>query len=161
MKLFYCPTCGNKLNLKQIGDEGLVPYCTDCKRPWFDFTYPTVIVLVVNEDNEVLLLKQNDVSTEFYVLVAGYYQAGQTLEQTAIREVYEETGQKVETLTYKKSFYYEKRDNIISGFIAEVKKQELITSIEVDELRWATTQEAKKLIRPNSIAYQMLEEHTR
>ncbi|NLK12109.1 MAG: NUDIX domain-containing protein [Candidatus Phytoplasma sp.] len=157
MKLLYCPTCGNKLSLKEIGDEGMIPYCQKCLKPWFDITYPTVIVLVVNENKEVLLLKQNEVTKDFYVLVAGYHQPGETLESTAIREVLEETGQVVNKFVYQKSFYYEKKDNIISGFIAYVKKQPFNQSLEVDELKWATIQEAKQLIKEGSIAYQMLE----
>ncbi len=157
MKLLYCPICGNKLSLKEIGDEGMIPYCQKCSKPWFDITYPTVIVLVVNENKEVLLLKQNEVTKDFYVLVAGYHQPKETLETTAIREVLEETGQIVTKLIYQKSFYYEKKDNIISGFIAHVKKQPFKQSPEVDELRWATLNEAKQLIKEGSIAYQMLE----
>ena len=35
MKFTYCPDCGTALTPKEIGDEGLVPYCTRCKKPLF------------------------------------------------------------------------------------------------------------------------------
>lgn len=27
MRFQYCPHCGKKAELKEIGDEGLIPYC--------------------------------------------------------------------------------------------------------------------------------------
>ena len=55
MQFDYCPKCGVKLVPKKIGDEGFVPRCGKCERPWFSFSYPCVICLCISEDDEVLL----------------------------------------------------------------------------------------------------------
>ena len=58
MKFVCCPQCGAKLEKREIGDEGLVPYCSACGRPWFDMPYACTITLVINEYDEVALIRQ-------------------------------------------------------------------------------------------------------
>lgn len=36
MKYTYCPHCGDKLMKKEIGDEGLIPFCERCSIPLWD-----------------------------------------------------------------------------------------------------------------------------
>ena len=55
MRFKYCPHCGSQLILKEIGDEGFIPYCTNCKIPLFDVFTCAIIVLIINEYNEALL----------------------------------------------------------------------------------------------------------
>ncbi|CCV63726.1 NUDIX family hydrolase [Alteracholeplasma palmae J233] len=156
MEFKYCPTCGEKLIKKEIGDEGFVSYCNHCQRPWFNVSYSTIIALVVNEKDEVLLLKQDYVIKDSCVLVAGYYKEKETLEQTAKREVYEETGQEVIDLQYVQSYYHDKNDLIISGYIAKVQAKPLLKSIEVDELKWVKSTEAQQYLKFGSIAHKLL-----
>lgn len=33
MHFTYCPHCGTKLTGKEIGDEGIIPYCEKCSVP--------------------------------------------------------------------------------------------------------------------------------
>ena len=54
MRYQYCPQCGQKLNLKQAGDDGLVPYCESCRKYWFDVFGSCVIIMIVNEQDEVV-----------------------------------------------------------------------------------------------------------
>ena len=71
MHYIYCPQCGMKLKNKEIGDEGYIPYCVNCEIPLWDTFTTSIIVAVVNEKNEIALLKQHYVSEHKYVLVAG------------------------------------------------------------------------------------------
>ena len=57
MRFTYCPHCGNKLGLKEIGDEGLIPYCDKCQIPLWDMFTTSIICAVCNEENEVALIK--------------------------------------------------------------------------------------------------------
>ena len=111
MKFTYCPHCGTKAILKEIGDEGLIPYCEQCKVPLWDMFTSCIICAVVNEEKEVALLRQNYVSTSNYVCVAGVMKLGESAEETAKREVLEEIGQQVEELIYVRSYPYEKKRN--------------------------------------------------
>lgn len=156
MKFKYCPTCGENLVQKEIGDEGLTPFCNNCSRPYFDWFGQCTISAVINEYNEIALLKQDYVSTTNWVLVAGYIKQGENLEEAAIREVEEETGQKVNKITYISSYYYEKRELLMIGFRCDVKKSEFNISKEVDKVEWHGLNEAVNLLRKGSIAQQLL-----
>src|SRR5450756_2466340 len=94
MDFKYCPECGSPLEPRPIGDEGLVPYCEACRRPHFGFSYSCVIVLPVNADNpeEVALIRQDYVTSKNHICVAGYVKRGETIEDSARREVEEEIG---------------------------------------------------------------------
>lgn len=155
MKFKHCPKCGENLVHKEIGDEGLTPFCNKCSKPYFDWFGLCTISAVVNEYNEVALLKQDYVSTN-WVLVAGYVKQGETLEEAAIREVEEETGQKVNKTTYISSYYYEKSDLLMVGFRCDVKKREFNKSKKVDKIKWHRLTEAVNLLREGSIAKQLL-----
>lgn len=156
MRFTYCPLCGMKLINKDIGDEGLLPFCNNCSRPYFDWFGLCIITAVINEYNEVALLRQNYVSTTNWVLVAGYVNQGEALEDAVIREVSEETGQKAEKVTYVSSYYYDKRDLLMVGYRCDVKKSEFNMSEEVDNIEWHKLPEAVDLLREGSIAQRLL-----
>lgn len=159
MKFIHCPQCGEKLTEREIGDEGLVPYCENCRRPWFDMPYACTITLVINEFDEVALLRQDYVSDQHYVCVAGYIKCGERAEETAAREVKEELGLEPETIRYTGSYYFEKKDMLMLAFEAHVKKREFCLSGEVDGAAWLTFEEAHPRMRKGSIAIRLLENH--
>ena len=76
MRYKYCPECGFCLFDREAGDDGAVPYCDRCKRYWFDSFSCCVIVMVVNEFNEIALLRQSYISDEYQTFVAGFMTPG-------------------------------------------------------------------------------------
>ena len=114
---------------------------------------------MINEYDEVALLRQGYVSQDFYVCVAGYIKCGETAEETAAREVFEELGLPVEELRYTRSYFMEKNDMLMLAFEARVKKAEFKLSQEVDRADWLTFEEAHGKMRPGSIAIQLLERY--
>lgn len=159
MKFRHCPLCGETLIRKEIGDEGQVPYCTACKRPWFDMPYACTITLVINEFDEVALIRQGYVSEEYYVCVAGYVKCGETAEETARREVKEELGLEAEEIRYTQSYYFEKNDMLMLAFEARVKKADFHISGEVDRADWLTFEQAHGKMRKGSVAIRLLERY--
>lgn len=159
MKFIHCPQCGEKLVKREIGDEGLVPFCESCKRPWFDMPYACTITLVINEFDEVALIRQDYVSDHHYICVAGYIKCGESAEETAAREVKEELGLEPETIRYTRSYYFEKNDMLMLAFEAHVKKGDFRLSKEVDGAAWLTFEEAYPRMRKGSIAIQLLENY--
>lgn len=156
MRFTYCPHCGNKLIKKEIGDEGMIPYCTACEIPLWDLFTTCIIAAVVNKENEIALLRQNYVSATSYVCVAGVMKPGESAEDTVIREIKEEIGQDVETLEYIKSYPYEKKEMLMIGFKAMVEKSEFIISGEVDSVEWVSYEHALEKLREGSIAWQLV-----
>lgn len=159
MRFKYCPDCGEKLIMKELGDEGEVPFCEKCNRPWFDMFSSAVIVLVVNEYGEAALLQQNYMSEKYRVLVSGYIKPGETAEETARREVAEEIGIELADNRLVGTYWFTKKDMMMIGFIARAKKAEFTLSREVDNAEWITVEDAINLVHPKgSVSYALLEE---
>lgn len=156
MHFIHCPYCGEKLIQKEIGDEGLIPYCDKCNIPLWDMFTTCIICAVVNEENEIALLRQNYVSATKYVCVAGVMKLGESAEETAVREVKEEIGLDVESLEYIQSYPYEKKEMLMLGYKATVKKADFQISGEVDAVEWVKLSEAPDKLREGSIAWQLV-----
>ena len=156
MRFTYCPHCGSKLVKREIGDEGLIPFCEICNVPLWDMFTTSIIAAVVNEQNEVALLRQNYVSTTNYVCVAGIMKIGESAEDTVIREVKEEIGLDVVQLEFIKSYPYDKKEMLMLGYKATVVKKDFVLSGEVDAVKWVKLEEALELLREGGIAWQLV-----
>lgn len=156
MHFIYCPHCGAKTVEREIGDEGMTAYCEACETPLWDMFTTSVICAVVNEENEIALLRQGYVSGENDVCVAGIMKPGESAEDAAVREIGEELGLKVEKLTYIRSFPYDKKAMLMLGYRADVRKRDFVLSQEVDAAEWVPIAEAPKRLRAGGIAWQLV-----
>lgn len=151
----YCMQCGKELIYKAVGDEGYQKYCYRCKRFYFDNPAVCVLVAIINESNQVLLLKQNYISKEKYTLCSGYAKKGETLEDTVSREVLEETGYTAYKTEYIGSYYYPSKGIIMPGFITYTDERLVLNpkSKEVDEMLWVDLDKAADMvIRVNNLS---------
>ena len=156
MRFTYCPHCGTKLIGKEIGDEGVIPFCDRCNVPLWDMFTTSIIAAVVNEYGEVALLRQGYVSQTNYVCVAGIMKLGESAQETVIREIKEEINQDVESLEFIRSYPYEKKEMLMLGYKATVKKKDFKLSGEVDSAVWVKFEKALSLLREGSIAWQLV-----
>ncbi|MDY0210743.1 MAG: NUDIX domain-containing protein [Acholeplasma sp.] len=152
MKSIFCPHCGLKLTLKEIGDEGLVPFCLSCNKPVFDSSSICILTMVINEYDEVALLRQNYVSKEFLVFVAGYHKPNESAEQTVEREVFEELGQEVKKLKFIKTVFHQKLDTLFLLYVSVVQKKPFKLSAEVDEAHWYKLPLDESLLNEKGVA---------
>lgn len=161
MRFSYCPECGEKLSERELGDEGMVPWCDRCGRPWFDMFPVAVIALVYDERGRVLLLRQDYISKEFHNLVSGYIIPGESAEECARREILEETGQVVECLEPALTSWFSKKGMLMIGFFARVKAMPLRLSTEVDAAGWHDPVEILSLVstRPGSTSRLLCEKY--
>jgi len=158
MKFSYCPVCGTKAIQEEIGDEGKMPYCPSCKMPLWDFFRTAIICAVVNENDEIALLRQDYVSTTSYVCVAGHMKCGESAESTVLREVKEELGLDAEKIRYIRSYPYEKKDMLMLGYLVHVKKADFLLSQEVNSAEWIKLADAPAKLREGGIAWQLVKE---
>lgn len=160
MRFQYCPDCGSRLVLREIGDEGQVPWCETCSRPLFDMFSSCIIVLVVNEYGEAALLRQDYLSSRYCTLISGYMKPGESAEECAFREVLEETGIRMEQLQIVGTWWFDRKDQLMIGFIGRAKKADFRLSVEVDEARWVPVEEALGLVHPKgSVSYALVERY--
>lgn len=150
MRFSYCPKCGTKLVEKVAGDEGEVPYCLNCQKYWFEMFSDASIILVANELNEIVLLRQGYISDKYCTFVSGYIKPGETAEETAFREVEEEVGLTLESLENDGTFWFPPSEVLMHCFIGRTKKRELTLSQEVDQAFWTPVQDVGNFIFPES-----------
>ena len=148
MRYIYCPHCGTKLVQRAAGDDGEVPFCENCSKYWFDSFSSVTIVMVVNEQNEIAMLKQNYLSDTYWTYVAGFIKPGENAEGTAVREVKEELGLDIERLEYAGTYWFSDREQLMHGFIGHTKKADFILSSEVNEAAWVPAKEAPARMFP-------------
>ena len=155
MRYTHCPDCGRILSARELGDEGLVPWCDDCRRPWFDSFSTCIITAVLNADGQVLLQRESR-RPEMEVLVAGYIKPGESAEEATRREIAEETGLTATFLRYVGSWPHGGGDRLMLGFAAQAEGEAKPDSTEVVSSRWATLDEAVAALRQGSIAQQVV-----
>jgi NAD+ diphosphatase len=149
MRYKYCPNCGKKLTKIHAGDDGMVPYCEPCDKRWFDSFQSCVIVLVYNEFDEIVLSKQWYLSDEYTAFTSGFIKPGENAEECAVREVKEEIGQDIENLEYAGTYWLGMADQLMHGFIAYTKKNDLVLSEEISAADWVPALDAPKTMFPD------------
>jgi len=148
----FCRECGTKLEMRDLEHEGTVPYCPKCGLYRFPLYNVAVSMIVVNEStDEILLIKQY--GRPHYILVAGYVNQGEGLEDAVAREVKEETGMTVSRVKFNRTKYFERSDALMCNFTAFVKDaSEMRPNYEIDSYSWFSREDARKNIRPDSLA---------
>ena len=152
MKGKFCRECGTQLIDKQTEHDGIVPYCPKCEQFRFPQYNVAVSMIVVNKaKDEILLIKQYGRPT--YVLVAGYVTRGESLDDAVRREVKEETGMTVASMKFNRTKFYERSDTLMCNFTAFVEDDsEFAPNYEIDSCSWFSRDEARRNIRPDSLA---------
>lgn len=159
MTFNYCPSCGTKAEMREIGDEGLMAYCTSCEKPLFPFTYTCILTLIVDENGLFAFIQQYNIPKHMFIGVAGYTKPGEALEETVRREVFEEVGLEALEISYIKSYPLEMRDQLMTGFVTYVKHSDFKLSQEVDTAKWFTEEESAEVLFKGSIIEMLFREY--
>ncbi len=85
----------------------------------------TAVIVLIHRGDEVLLVHAKNFKTDFYGLVAGFVETGETLEEAVHREVMEETGIKIKNVTYFSSQPWPYPSGLMVGFNADYVSGEL------------------------------------
>jgi NAD+ diphosphatase len=90
--------------------------------------------------------------------LAGFVEAGETLEQCAAREVHEEVGIKITNLRYFKSQSWPFPNSLMVAFFADYAGGEIkIDPVEIEAADWFSLNALPALPEPVSIARQLIE----
>ncbi|MBR3269387.1 MAG: NUDIX domain-containing protein [Oscillospiraceae bacterium] len=157
MHFDYCPHCGQKTAMRQMGDDGAVPYCEQCGIPLFDMFSTCVLSVVISPAGEIALIRQSYGQQEFFVGVAGYMKPGETAEEAAAREITEEIGITPERTEFAFSRWHSAKGQLMLCFCAFSAQDAFTCSQEVREAKWFTPQQALQACRPGSIIGQLVQ----
>lgn len=132
-KTKFCGACGIRLRHRKAERAMECPICGNIIYPRI---YPAVIVGIYKGDR--ILLTKRVPEAKYFALVSGYCEVGETLEETARREVKEETGLEIGNLTYYKSQPWAISQSVLAGFFAKLDGDEHIhiDRSELAEAKW-------------------------
>jgi len=88
----FCSYCGQKVIERTV--EGRVHSCCQkCDRIHYDNPFPAVAALVLNQDNQLLLVKRSvEPARGKWCLPGGFIEIDESIEEAVLRELEEETG---------------------------------------------------------------------
>lgn len=152
MRFTYCPTCGALLGERVLGDDGLVPWCAVCQRPWWETFTTSVLCAVTDGRGHIALIRQSYGDTSRFVCVAGIMKPGECAEDAVAREVMEELGLEVRAVRYLRSDPHQQGNMLMLGFCALVERAPFTQSDEVAEAAWFTMEEAQQRLANSHIA---------
>ena len=152
----YCGKCGHPMDFDQKERAMRCPHCSNIVYPKIS---PAVIVGVTNDKGQILVTKYARGHYQSYALVAGYYEIGETIEETVKREVKEETGLDVTDIQYYKSQPWSFSSSLLFGFWCKAHGDQ---PIQMDEselrvARWANRDEEINTLDDASLTSEMIQ----
>jgi NAD+ diphosphatase len=132
----YCGACGAPTT---AGEGGHLRTCTGCATLLFPRIEPAVITLVEAADGppRCLLGRPRGSAEGRFSLLAGFVEIGESLEDAAAREVFEETGVRVRRVRYQASQAWPFPAGIMVGFRAAATEGPVrVDADELAEARW-------------------------
>lgn len=150
----YCACCGEKLK----PHPALTAFvCPDCGQLFFPRIEPCIIVLV-QKDDKILLANHAQRNQDIYACLAGFIEAGETVEQAVQREIMEETGLSVKNIRYFGSQSWPFPTQLMLGFEAEWESGEItLQPEEISDAAWFDPFDCPATPQPGSIAYRLIE----
>ena len=119
----------------------------------------TAIIVLVHRGNEVLLVHARNFRGNFFGLVAGFVETGESLEEAVHREVMEETGLTITNLRYFGSQPWPYPSGLMVGFHADYVSGEI--KLQKEELaagQWFTKDNLPEIPEKLSIARRIIDD---
>ena len=150
----YCGRCGAPTVMKP-GEFSKV--CPACSLTVYPRISPVAMVLISRGD-EILLARGAHFKPGVFSAIAGFVEAGETIEQCAIREVREEVGIEISNLRYFQSQSWPFPNSLMVAFFADYSGGEIDPDgIEIEAAAWFSRSALPMLPEPVSIARQLIE----
>jgi NAD+ diphosphatase len=146
----HCSKCG-ALTESSLG--GSVRVCVKDQSQHHPRTDSAVIVLVKDKDDRILLGHQPIWPDGRFSTFAGFLEPGETFEQCVEREVFEESGVKVNEIKYLGSQPWPFPASIMIAFSAVVDDPSTAKAdgVEITEVRWFSREELKAAVADRSL----------
>ena len=146
----HCSKCGAETK-STLG--GSVRVCVKDQSQHHPRTDSAVIVLVKDKDDRILLGHQPIWPDGRFSTFAGFLEPGETFEQCVEREVFEESGVKVNEIKYLGSQPWPFPASIMIAFSAVVDDPSTAKAdgVEITEVRWFSRAELKSSVADGSL----------
>lgn len=116
----FCGVCGGQMKMH----TDISKRCENCgKEVWPQLA--TAVIVLIRKQEKVLLVHAKNFRGNFFGLVAGFVETGETLEEAVHREVMEETGLKINNLKYFGSQPWPYPCGLMVGFSADYESGDI------------------------------------
>ncbi len=154
----FCGACGAPTRRQTV----ISKVCTSCGKEIWPQVSPAIIVRICKrqEGREwILLVHARNFKRNFYGLVAGFLETGETLEQCVEREVKEETNLKIKNIKYFGSQPWPFPCGVMIGFTADYDSGELhLQDEELSSGGWFTLETLPEIPDKISIARRLIDD---
>ena len=133
----FCYYCGKELIEKSF-QERMHRYCQTCDRIHYVNPLPAVATLVINDANQLLLVKRSvEPAKGEWCLPGGFIETDESIEEAALRELEEETGIKGTVVSLVDFFSQRSRHHgtlIIFGYRVKIAGGEMQAGDDAQEV---------------------------
>ena len=149
----FCGVCGGQMHFH----TDISKRCEMCgKEVWPQLA--TAVIVLIHRGDEVLLARGRNFRSDFYGLIAGFVETGETLEEAVRREVMEETGLTVKNIRYFDSQPWPYPSGLMVGFTADYESGEIhVQREELQKAGWFNRTNLPKLPEKLSIARRLID----
>jgi NAD+ diphosphatase len=142
----FCANCGAKTEMR---DAGYRRHCAACATDHFPRTDP-VIIIAVRHRTRMLLGRQSAWPDGMYSTLAGFMEPGETIEEAARREVFEEAGIRVGDITFHANQPWPFPSSLMIGLIGEALTDDIVIDPkELETARWFERDEVQSMLDKN------------
>tara|TARA_R110000868_G_C10922456_1_gene765790 strand:- start:13 stop:840 length:828 start_codon:yes stop_codon:yes gene_type:complete len=150
----FCGSCGGTM-LHVSGQRAM--HCQRCELQHYPRLSPSMIVLVTRGD-EILLARSPRFVSGIYSTLAGFVEAGESVEQCVAREVREEVGVEIHNVQYLSSQGWPFPHSLMLGFHAVYASGDIVMQVdEIEDARWFSVHDLPPLPAARSIARYLID----
>lgn len=158
----FCGRCGEATQSHQ---HEMAKHCQPCDLLFYPRLSPCVIT-VVTRGEEILLAHNPAFPGRFFSALAGFIEAGESIESALRREVKEEVGIEIGKVEYFGSQSWPFPSQLMIGFVAEYVEGEItVDGVEIDEANWYRYDDLPMIPPVSTLSGQLIQhfvnQHTR
>ena len=151
----WCGYCGSEM---QHSAKEFACLCENCGERYYPQIAPCIIVAIRKGDS-ILLAQHQRHKRPIFTVLAGFVEAGETLEECAHREVMEESGLKIKNLRYVASQPWPFPHSLMCAFTAEYESGEInIDPHELKSAGWFNVSQLPLIPEVGTIARRLIED---
>lgn len=146
----FCPRCGSAT---VVEEGGWVRRCSQDGSQHYPRTDAAIIVAVLDDADRILLARGPHWPQGRMSVLAGFVEAGESLEAAVHREVQEEVGLSLEELSYRGNQPWPFPASLMIGYTARTGDTRLtLDPVEIVEAQWFTRGELSHAARSGEVA---------
>jgi NAD+ diphosphatase len=139
----FCSNCGART---EVQDGGYRRHCPACQMDHFPRTDPVVIMVAIH-DGACLLGRQKSWAPGMYSALAGFMEPGETIEDAARREIFEEAGISIGAVHYIASQPWPFPSSLMIGLLGEAETSDIkLDHQELEDARWFQPAEVRAML---------------